>query len=199
MNVLEVIKNRRSNGQVLEEPVAREAIEQLIEAGCWAPNHKRTNPFRFVVFEGDGLKRLQQAMHDGTATLNTNLSEAEVLMKQSKIEGKAFRAPCVIAVWTAVGRCDKNPPEWEDHAAVDACIQNMLLSAHELGLAGYWRSGSVVDMPEVHALMRCEKDSFSKEKGDEVRGFIYLGHPDPEKPEPLRNPVKWQNLVSFEN
>ena len=197
MSVLEAIKNRRSNGKVLDKNVSRTDIERIIEAGCWAPNHKRTNPFRFVVFEKDGLDKLQQAMADGTKELHEG-AEAELLLKLAKIHGKAHRAPCVIAVWTAVGRADKNPPAWEDHAAVDAAIQNMLLAAQELGLASYWRSGSVVNMPAVQALMHCEKDQFSAQKGDEIRGFIYMGYADPEKSPPLRNPVKWDDLVRFE-
>ena len=168
MDVMTAIAERRSNGQVTSQAVAPELVEKLLQAACWAPNHKRTEPWRFAVFTGTGRDKLAAAMAAGT-------DDAEKLLK------KAHRAPVIIAVWTAVGRGHKTPPVWEEYAAVDAAVQNMALAAHGLGLAGFWRTGSPCDNPAVHALLGMDTS-----RGDRVEAFFYVGHPDVSQPAPLR-------------
>lgn len=184
MSLLEAIAARRSIAMVLvDKPVEHSLIEQIIEAGAWAPTHKRTEPWRFVVFQEAGRAMLEAAM---------------VADGGDKLVGKAHRAPVVIAVWAAVGRGVKNPPVWEDHAATAACVQNMLLAAHALGLAAIWRSGSVVDMPAVQALMHSTDDAFTAEKEDRIVGFVYVGYPDPEALPPMRMPPKLADKIRWE-
>jgi nitroreductase len=171
MDVLTAIRNRRSDGQVLPDaPVSRAQIEALLDAAGWAPNHHRTEPWRFVVFMGDGRHRLAEALTADGA------NDAEDALK------KVTRAPVVITVWAAVGRGEfKNPPVWEDHAAVAAACQNLLLAAHAEGLAAIWRSGGYVDAPGLHRLL-----GMDAAKGDRVMGFMYVGQPDTTRPAPLR-------------
>jgi len=187
MDVLTAIKTRRSIAKVTQKPVPKELAEQIIAAGGHAPTHKRTDPWRFVVFEGYGRQQLQEAMFAGVAELNPTLSEDELSFKRDRMAGKASRAPLVIAVWCAAGRSKMNPPLIEDIAAVDACIQNMLLAAHSLGLGAIWRTGDVVHMPAVQALCTVAKDTFDGKKGDVIQGFVYIGYPDEEHTTPQRD------------
>ncbi|MBI1362394.1 MAG: nitroreductase [Proteobacteria bacterium] len=170
MDVFTAIRTRRSDGQVLaDKPVNKTDIEKLLEAAGWAPNHHRTEPWRFAVFSGTGRKKLAAAL----ATSDEDMADA---LK------KVMRAPVVITVWAATGRGQfKNPPVWEDHAAVAAACQNIVLAAHALGLAAIWRSGGYVDATGLHDLLELDTA-----KGDRVMGFIYVGHHDPERPEPMR-------------
>ena len=56
----ELIRNRRSimPEQYLERKVHREQIEVILTNGTWAPSHGMTQPWRFKVFMGSGLKKL---------------------------------------------------------------------------------------------------------------------------------------------
>jgi len=63
MNASEIdqlIRKRRSvfPKDYTGEKVSDEIINQMLENANWAPNHKLTEPWRFVVFTGDGLKQL---------------------------------------------------------------------------------------------------------------------------------------------
>lgn len=58
----------------------------------------------------------------------------------------------------------------EEHGAVYAAIQNMLLVAHALGLAGYWRTGKPAYTPEMKKL-------FNLSENGGILGFLYFGHP----------------------
>src|SRR6187549_1809232 len=56
--IQEIIRNRRTikpnlfNGQKIPD----EQINQLLELADWAPTHGNTEPWRFVVYGGEGVK-----------------------------------------------------------------------------------------------------------------------------------------------
>ncbi|PLR83291.1 nitroreductase [Bacillus canaveralius] len=182
MDVLEAIKTRRSFGLVKDEAVPEADIERILEAGTWAPNHHRTEPWRFFVMTGEGRKQL------GDVLLKITRNNGETDSKKlEKVQEKPFRAPAIIAV--AVEPSD-NPKaiDVEEYGAVYACIQNMLLAAHSLGLAGVWRTGK----PTYDPLM---KQFFGLSEKGEVLGFLYLGYPLASPPEGKRKPfmpvTKW--------
>ena len=59
----QLIRNRRSVfPKQFEEgrQVPDEIIEQILENATWAPSHGLTEPWQFVVFTGEGLKKLAQ-------------------------------------------------------------------------------------------------------------------------------------------
>ena len=58
MNIHEAIKTRRSIPLVKDEAVPSELIEKILEAGTFAPNHFRTEPWRFFVLQGEGRVKL---------------------------------------------------------------------------------------------------------------------------------------------
>ena len=55
-----LIRERRSvyPAQYSGEKVDDSIIKQMLENANWAPNHKKTEPWRFTVFSGEGLKQL---------------------------------------------------------------------------------------------------------------------------------------------
>ena len=57
--VTQIIRERRSMfpAQFKEnDPVADSIIEEILENANWAPTHKLTQPWRFIVYTGAGLK-----------------------------------------------------------------------------------------------------------------------------------------------
>lgn len=180
MDTLTAIATRRSVGQVLvDKPVADELVEKLLQAACWAPNHHRSAPWRFTVFTGEGRRHLTQAFVQAAQNMSQDAQYESRLHQAGTL---ANRAPVVIAVHCAAGEGPGKPaPLWEEHAAVAAAIQNLLLAAQAEGLASIWRSGIYTEAPEVQHYLGVQPA-----KGDRIMGFVYLGFPDPEAPEPLR-------------
>lgn len=181
MEVKEAIRNRRSMGKVKQDPVAKPLIEEILEAGAWAPNHCNTEPWRFWVMTGEGRRLLGRGYAEvALSEASVELSEEELNTLGSVQEKKAFRAPVVIAV--AVIPSDKPiVPVIEEYAAVHAAVQNMLLTAHALGLGAIWRTGA----PTYHPKMR---EAFSLVGKEELVGFIYLGYPEMAAPKAERVP-----------
>lgn len=178
MDIFEAIKTRRSIGFVSDDPISKELIDKILEAGTWAPSHYRTEPWKFYVLTGDSRIRLgktlakieEQQMEDPTIETSQK--------KLTKISEKPFRAPLIIAV--AVEPSD-NPRALlqEEHGAVYAAIQNMLLAAHASGLGGYWRTGKPAYDLEMKKL-------FNLSENGELLGFLYFGHPKRAVPEGKR-------------
>ena len=76
-----IIKNRRSvfPQQYNTKPIARDTILQVLEAANWAPTHKKTEPWRFKIFQDDAKLRL------GDFLASTYLKEIE---KPSEFKAK---------------------------------------------------------------------------------------------------------------
>lgn len=170
MSVLDIIKARRTIGAMQDKDVSEDAINLMLEAGTWAPNHKKTEPWKFRVFTGDSRVRLGDEMERIMKQKTAHLSEEEALKKTTKAKKGPLRAPVIIAV--AVSPSGK-VPEIEEISAVAASIQNMLLVAEEQGLATIWRTGEIVYQTELN-------DFLSLEDGDKLLGLIYVGHPNKE-------------------
>jgi nitroreductase len=168
MDVLTAIHTRRSLPCDPDKPIEPHLLEQILKAGAAAPQHKRTAPWRWRLFANNDRQILQQAWEEGQTAAGLSIDA---------VKNKTYRAPVIIAVWSAIGRSDKPVPAWEEHAAVAAAIQNMLLAAHALGLAAFWRSGPMVDYPAVHKLCTMNNDTLTPAKGDRLMAMIYIGHP----------------------
>ncbi len=59
------ISGRRSIRKYKDKPVKRELIEQVLQAGLYAPSSKNRQPWRFTVTSGKAKKALLGAMRKG--------------------------------------------------------------------------------------------------------------------------------------
>ncbi|GAE28870.1 nitroreductase family protein [Halalkalibacter hemicellulosilyticus] len=169
MDLKKAIETRRSIGIVKQDPVPQKLIEEALDAATYAPNHYRTEPWRFFVLEGDARKRFGDVLAKiAQSEMKEPLSATDQLKLEREKE-KPLRAPIIIAV--AVEPSDKkNVIVQEEYAAVDAAVQNMLLTLHSAGLGAVWRTGPVCYHDKVKSFFRLS------EKGDMI-GFIYVGYP----------------------
>ncbi len=180
MQLQEAIRERRSIGKVKPDTLDRKQIEAILEAAVWAPNHHHTEPWQFYVMTGDGRKALAEAFADIAAESAEGLSQEETAALRIKQEAKAYRAPVVIAV---AARPSGQPhiPEIEELAAVHAAVQNMLLTAHDLGLGAIWRTGAAAYHPRM-------RQAFDLQEQEQIVGFVYIGYPLQEAPQGKRMP-----------
>lgn len=147
-------------------------VEQLCALVTWAPNHKRTWPWKFASFTGEGRAKLGEAfVADMTAAGFGDEG------KRAKTLTKYTRTPNVLVVGAAP---HENPMLHEENAyAVAAGVQNLLLGATAAGLASFWSTPPLADGPA--ALSLCGFDP-----GDRIVAVIYLGWPTGSCPAPDR-------------
>ena len=184
--VLAAIHQRRSvrPGAYTDQPVARAAIERLVAAANAAPSHKKTYPWRFVVFDtasaktelGEFLAERQQA------TSETPVPKPKLRITRER-PGKAAAAVAIVM----------NPdleklPEWEEVSATACAVQNFWLALGAEGLVGYWSSpGTLITGAEGFLGLAA---------GERCLGMFYLGY-EAAEPAPIDRPdvaqkVEWR-------
>lgn len=158
-----------------ERPVPDELVTRLCRLATWAPNHKKTWPWRFAVLTGDARLRL------GELTAQQLIDEGvDKQAKLDKARGKFLRAPTVLLV---AARPDPDPElDAENLHAVAAGVQNLLLGATAAGLASFWASGAPLRSDAVKQLCGFDPE-------DRLVALVYLGWPNgevdpPERPDP---------------
>lgn len=184
--LIDAIRSRRSIGKCSDVVPERSLIEQILEAATWAPNHKQTEPWRFVVLAGEARETLGDAMGRAEAAKVEDPEAARAAYE--KAVKKPLRAPYVIAAYAVP---DPALPRVEEIAATAAAVQNMLLAAHALGLAAMWRTGAPVFSDEVRAYLGMPDNA-------EMLGTIYVGYPNMAAPvrqrRSLDDVVEWRGM-----
>ena len=165
--VAATIRERRSNLNVDgERPVPAELVEELLELASWAPNHYRTNPFRFVVLTGAARGRIGEI---AAREVSKKPDAKDPMVERQRVQ--FMRAPTVLV---AAAAPDEDPiKHFENKYTVSAGVQNILLGAQAAGLAAAWRSGPAMVDPEVSAPV---KEALGLSPDDEIIAFLYLGY-----------------------
>jgi nitroreductase len=156
-----LVRARRTSMLVdKERDVPIEVVEQLCELAQWAPNHKRTWPWRFALFTGESRRRLGEAIAEVLA------ANGEEAFKVDKARTKYLRTPTTLVLGSAPGDSPTRTAENRDAAA--AGLQNLLLGATALGLATYWGSCPKGANDAVAELCKFEPGTF-------IVSLTYLG------------------------
>lgn len=172
----ELARSRRTSMIVdKERAVPRDVVEHLCALAQWAPNHKRTWPWRFALCDGDGRQKLGNVIADAMA------AHGDPDEKVAKTRLKYLRTPAVLVVASAPG--DSPLRSAENRDATAAGVQNILLGATAHGLASYWGSCPKGANDAVVQLCGFEPDSH-------VVAIIYLGWATSTVAAPERPPVQ---------
>ena len=163
-----------------------EIINQMLENANWAPTHKFTEPWRFVVFSGDGLKQLgtfQGECYKSVTIADGTFREDKYLSLQTK----PMESSHIIAI--GMKRDDaKRLPDWEELGAVFCAVQNMYLTASAYGIGCYLSTGGITTFEQA-------KPFFGLGADDKLCGFLHVGMPKGIVPDGKRRPiadkVKW--------
>lgn len=159
-----------------DREVPGELIARLCELAMWAPNHKKTWPWRFASFTGEGRNRIGEAYFDDLVAAGADPRHP----KLTKTKGKYARAGAIVAVGSAPD--DDASLDAENAYAVAAGIEHMLLGATAAGLGSFWGSPPLLEAPT--ALQLC-----GFEPGTKILALVYLGWPIGEMPAVERPPV----------
>ncbi len=160
--------------------VPLEVIAELCGLATWAPNHKKTWPWRFAVFTGAGRAALGDTMADEMARVGFGDD-----VKRAKTRTKYLRTPMALVVG-----CTPDANEMlhaENRDAVAAGIQNLLLGATTLGLASFWSTPALTQPQAVLDLCEFDRD-------DRIVGIIYLGWATQEFAAPERPPITIRHI-----
>jgi nitroreductase len=158
--MLELIKNRRSIRKFSEREVPGELVEQILEAGRWAPSGLNNQPWRFAVVRDRQIKEKVS----GLTRYDRIIRSADVLIGVFFDAGVGYHRT-------------------KDTLSMGACIQNMLLAVEALGLGAVWLGEILKSEGEVKALLEAPDEY-------ELMAVIALGYPAGPHPGPIeRRPL----------
>lgn len=167
MDILEIIKTRRSIRRFKTIPIAGDEILKVLEAGRWAPSGLNNQPWRFAVITDPDL-----------------CEEISKLTRYSKIVRNA--TVLIVVFLNNIESYDRT----KDTQAVGACIQNMLLEAHYLGLGAVWLGEIIKSNEEIKTILNLKKEL-------ELMAVIAMGYPN-EQPRATKR-KELQDLIVFRN
>lgn len=181
--ISDLIRNRRSvyPPQYSGETIPRKIIEEILENANWAPTHKFTEPWRFTVFTGEGLKKLGEFMSDLYKKMSTEKGNFEVA-KYEMLLNKPLMASHIISIGMKRDEQER-VPEIEEIEAVSCAVQNMHLTAASHGVGCYWGTGGVTYVEEA-------KSYFGLGEKDKLLGFMFFGIPNGELQKGRRKPIE---------
>ncbi len=178
---MDLMRTRRSIREFDDRAVPRGMLDQIVEAASWAPNHRHTEPWRFVVLEKDGDARAKVAdlVYEWTWNYVKNPNPERRAKSSAEARDEVLETPILMLVYSVPG---SNEEITEENFAATCCAaQNMLLMAHAIGLAIGWSTGRVCKNEEVHKAVGAEADWA-------VVGAFFIGFPLA-IPEAERKPV----------
>lgn len=148
--VLVALSERRSIRKFTDEPISRDDLAAILEAGRWAPSGLNNQPWRFLAIHKDDHR-------------------AEALSECTKYGHIVKAAKVLICIFL-----DKESMynEMKDHQSIGSCIQNMMLAAHSLNIGTVWLGEILNQETQVLDTLGLSTDKY------ELQVVIAAGHPD---------------------
>lgn len=177
-----IAERRRSVYGFLPTPVPHDTIRWAIRMATLAPNHYKTRPWRFHVFDGEGRERLADAFESGARSLGQDPERAR---------SKIYPAPTTIVVTSL---CSPEHPKallLEDQFATAAAVENLLLAFAAAGIGTMWGTGRLIETDAVRAAVGLA------DPRDRIIGAITVGYADPERPLPERTDEDLDRVVRW--
>lgn len=165
----QLITNRRSMRKFTDEPIAKEAVVELMKAALMSPSSKRSNPWQFILVDDkESLKQLAECKQSGAA-----------LIEGASLAVVVVADPMVSDVWI------------EDASIATLMLQ---LQAEDLGLGSCW-----VQIRERFTNGGIPSDQFVREVLAiplqlEVLSIVALGHKAMERKPFNEEHLQWEKI-----
>ena len=212
-DILEVIRTRKSIRRYKADPIPDEILVKVLEAARWAPTGENYQPWRLIVIRNSETKKMigdlaklgsgsrmtawycLGEMQRRFEEIQDPVRRMEVLrfMYSGEVSEFAKQAPVIIAVIGTLMEGSVDVPY-----DLSACIENILLEAHSLGLGACWVHGPVASTRDAAKFKKILKIPTGMGQY-KVIAYVALGwpaearkHPRPKKP--LEDIIYWEEF-----
>jgi len=184
MDLLKAIQTRVSIRDYKEDPVPEEIIQQILQAAIRAPSGENLQPWRFIIVKDPEIKEKIGKLSVQAAQEHFTAQISELEKRFAEIQDKERRETIIRSLTSGsrikfietaplliVACADKDAPDYTQ--GVSAAIQNMLLTAHDLGLGGCWTTLSLLISETKKALYKL----LEIPKNIKIIAVITIGYP----------------------
>jgi nitroreductase len=191
MQTLQNILTRRSIRRYLSDPIPRQDLEEILQAGTMAPSAVNLQPWYFVAVESEGpraelVEIMGQVFGKFRPMLEARFANHPETVEETRqfLEGLGGAPVCVLAFLLKDYQEDKDGAE----ASTCAAMENILLAAWEKGIGSCWLTA-----PKRMGFGPALQARFAPGKGEFV-GAITLGYPDQSPAAPRRREGRYEIL-----
>lgn len=159
----DIIESRRSifPKSYSTEEIEEEVLAEILNSANFAPNHKRTKPWRLKVFRSEEKDQLGAKLAE--IYQQTTNSQTFLEKKYLDISEKISKSNVIVTICVNFSGL---LPEWEEIAATAMAVQNMYLTASVNEVGCYWSTpGMINHLNEFLGL----------EENQKCIGLFYLG------------------------
>ena len=154
MELMEMMKNRRSVRQYTQERIPEETMEKVLQAGLLAPSGRARRPWEFIlVRDREILKKMSECREGGAAKMLAGADSAVVVIAD----------PEKTDVWT------------ED---CSIAMAYMHLAADSLGLGSCWIQGRLRNAPGGRTTEEYLRDLLGFPESFRLEAILSLGVPE---------------------
>lgn len=158
------IKTRRTINVFTDDLPDREILLEAFEHARWAPNHKLTEPWQFVLLGPETRAKFL----DGVERF---ISENKGAKKAEKKMAKLRKVPGWFIV-TNKRTPDDPHREREDYAATSVALHNAILYLWSKGIACKWSTMGFSRTDDIYEILQLDNTQV------EVVGVVLYGYPD---------------------
>ncbi len=164
---LDLLRTRRSVApQFLGEPgPTADELDLLLTIAARVPDHGRLTPWRFIIIEGEGRRRIGEAIAAAYRADDPAANPEKVEFERNRLA----RAPLVVAV-VSRARPHIKIPEWEQTMSAGAVCMSLVIAANAMGFATSW-------LTEWFAFDRRVLDALGLAPDENIAGFVHIGRP----------------------
>ncbi len=169
--MLSAITNRRSIRRYKSIDVPRHIIEEILQSGILAPSSKNRQPWKFIVVTGNAKNDMLAVMRKGVEREKERplLPESAQYLNSAEYTLKIMeQAPIIIFIANSLGvdiYSSLNPEEriYEicNAQSIGAAIENMTLTATELGLGSLWICDTYFAYKELCDWLKADGELFA--------------------------------------
>jgi nitroreductase len=186
MDAIGAILSRTSVRHFRPDPVSPEVIGRLLECAVRAPNHKLTEPWRFIVLTGEARDKFAEIRAQHRLKRFDNPSGPEAQAAAERVRRESRETPAYVIVASVLS--DDEITREEDYAATMMAIGNLIVAAQALGLGSFLRTGGVMRQPALLELAQIPKD-------ERIVAVVSLGYPSGTETPRRRKP--WSELTRW--
>ena len=181
-----LLRRRSAKAAMLAEPGPTPAqLETILTAAARVPDHKKLEPWRFILFEGEARAAF------GRVLLKACLAEEKETPSAARLETertRLLRAPTVVAV---ISRVTPNPGRARMGAG--ALVRRRLLQhvsgRQRLGFGTCW-------ITEWYSYSQAVRAALGLAANERIAGFVYIGtakeqQPDRDRPQLAKIVTRW--------
>lgn len=179
MDMLEMMKHRRSIRKYTDKRVEREVLEKIVEAGLYAPNPGGRQGTKIIMLDDPEMIEKIGVVNADCENRNWNASvSAEQPSIIDDLSIKSGFYGCTALAMVCVGRERKTAVNVIGSAFV--CAENMVMAAYDTGVASciVGRAEDTFSRPGMQELL----DEWGMDKDYMPMVFVCLGYIDGEYP-----------------